>query len=660
MNKLVQATTVAVMMLCCPVAVGGAENAKRPNVVLFLVDDMGWMDSTPYGSRYYETPNMHRLSKQSMRFTDAYATPLCSPTRASILSGQYSSRHGVTSASGHQPALPRNASRFPAKGSPNQRFIYPLSKRHLDLEIKSLAEVMLDEGYRTGHFGKWHLGLSQKHWPEQHGFEVAFHAEPSPGPKSYFSPYGIRHTGEPGVDGHVGTITDGPDGEYITDRLTDEAIKFVEGNQEEPFFLNFWHYAVHGPWGHKEEFTRQFADKVDPRGQQKNPIMASMLKSVDQSLGRLLDKLDELNLTDNTLFIFYSDNGGNTHSNVPGARGMNVKQGHPKWEFVQDWKKWAGDQPPTNNAPLREGKGRIYEGGQRVPLMVRWPGQVEAGTYSDAVVGPIDLYPTILEAIGAEIPADQVIDGETIIPVLKQTGKLRRQAYFTWFPHLIPAASVRAGDWKLIRRFEPHAKYPKVRELYNLKSDLGETEDLAETMPEKVKELDALIDQFVQDTGALVPKPNPEFRSITTGPPDNGPSDQPTGLVARMCNIAVVDGALRITADGAQPFLGTGQVKRKGPLTLKLRMRSAAGGKGQVTWKTSGQDSFPVSSQTVAYDLAAGPTWQDITVSLPVEGTAGVLRMYFPAKNSPVEVQSIQFLDKAGEVRAWDFYGEKK
>jgi len=338
-----------------------------PNVVLFLVDDMGWMDSTPYGSQYYETPNMKRLERQSMRFTEAYATPLCSPTRASILSGQYSSRHGVTSASGHHAALPADASRYPAKASPNQRFIYPTSKRYLDPELDTLAEVLRDAGYRTGHFGKWHLGLSQEHWPDQHGFEVAFHAEPSPGPSSYFSPYRIQKSGDPGPRHHVGTITDGPAGEYMTDRLTEEAIRFIEANRDEPFFLNFWHYAVHGPWGHKEGYTEQFADKTDPRGLQKNPIMASMLMSVDESLGRVLDKLDELLLTDNTLFIFYSDNGGNTHSNVPGARGMDVKKGHPNWDFVKDWRKWAGDQPPTNNAPLCEGKGRIYEGGQRVP-----------------------------------------------------------------------------------------------------------------------------------------------------------------------------------------------------------------------------------------------------------------------------------------------------
>ena len=487
--------------------------APKPNIVLFLVDDMGWMDSTPYGSKYYETPNMERLSRQSMRFTDAYAHPLCSPTRASILSGQYPSRHGVTTASGHQPARPEGQSRYPKGAPPYKPLLYAASKNYLDPSLITLPEVLGEAGYSTGHFGKWHLGLAREHWPEKHGFQVAFHAQPSPGPpgSNYFSPYGVHKTGEPSPKHPVGTITDGPKGEYITDRLTDEAIRFVERHKNEPFFLNFSHHAVHGPWGHKEDYTKQFANKVDPRGHQKNPIMASMLKSVDESLGRLLDKLDRLGLTDNTLFIFYSDNGGNTHSNLPGARGMDVKQGHPKWKFVQDWKKWAGDQPPTNNAPLREGKGRIYEGGQRVPLMVRWPGQVESGSISDSIVGPIDLYPTILEAAGLEKPKEHIVDGESIVPILKHTGKLNRQAYFTWFPHLIPAVSVRQGDWKLIRRFEPHPKYPETVELYNLKNDVGETRNLAGKMSKKVDDLQALIDGFVKETGALYPKSNPAY-----------------------------------------------------------------------------------------------------------------------------------------------------
>jgi arylsulfatase A-like enzyme len=649
---------VAAMTLTTAKHVLAAEQrpAVKPNVVLFLVDDMGWMDSTPYGSQYYETPNMKRLQRQSMRFTDAYATPLCSPSRASILSGQYSSRHRVTSASGHNPAAPAGASPYPAKASPNQQFLYARSKNYLDLDLVTLAEVLHGAGYRTGHFGKWHLGLSQEHWPEEHGFEVAFHAEPSPGPNSYFSPYGVHHSGEPGAKHHVGTITDGPDGEYITDRLTDEAIRFVDNHKDEPFFLNFWHFAVHGPWGHKEEFTRQFAEKTDPRGQQRNPIMASMLKSVDESLGRVMDKFDELGLTDSTLFIFYSDNGGNAHSNVPGSRQIqNIKPGHPRWEFVQDWKKWAGDQPPTNNHPLREGKGRIYEGGQRVPLMVRWPGQIEPGSRCDAIVGPIDLYPTILEAAGLEKPAGHVLDGESLLPRLKQTGRLKRQAYFTWFPHLNPAVSVRRGDWKLIRRFEPHPKYPELRELYNLKADIGETENLANMMPNRVEELDELIDQFVQDTGALYPIPNPDFNATAAG--NLADSNPIAGLVARNCKVINTEGAIRVTGEGRQPFLGTAQVKFNGPLTLKLRARNTAAGEGRVQWRTSGQETFPESAQVVTYNLPAGTVWQEVVIQLPIEGRAGVIRLYLPAESTAVEVQSIQFLDRNGREKSWDFAG---
>ncbi|MDP7014435.1 MAG: sulfatase [Pirellulaceae bacterium] len=647
----------AMLTACKNVFATEHQSHTKPNIVLFLVDDMGWMDSEAYGSQYYETPNMKRLARQSMRFTDAYAVPLCSPTRASILSGQHSSRHRVTSATGHRPAAPADASPYPARASPNQRFIYANSKNYLDLDLVTFAEVLHGAGYRTGHFGKWHLGLSRRHWPEQHGFEVAFHAEPSPGPKSYFSPYGVHASGEPSPRHHVGTITDGPDGEYITDRLTDEAIKFIEANKDEPFFLNFWQFAVHGPWGHKEEYTKRFAEKADPRGQQRNPIMASMLKSVDESLGRVTEKLDQLGLTDNTLFIFYSDNGGNTHSNVPGSRQIqNIKPGHPRWGFVQDWKKWAGDQPPTNNAPLREGKGRIYEGGQRVPLMVRWPGQIEPGSSSDSVVGPIDLYPTILAAAGLKKPAGHVLDGESIIPILKQTGRLKRQAYFTWFPHLVPAASVRQGNWKLIRRFEPHSKYPEVRELYNLKEDIGETQNLASKNPGKVKELDALIDQFVEETGALYPKPNPGYNATSENKPV-GKSDSIAGLVARKCKVVNAEGAIRVTGEGRLPFLGTAQVKFAGPLTMKLRGRSPTGGKGRVQWRTNGQDTFPESGQVVSYDLPAGKTWRTVSVSLPIEGRAGVIRLYLPAEKAAVELQSIEFVDKRGGKKVWDFSG---
>lgn len=620
----------------------------KPNIVLFLVDDMGWMDCGAYGSQYYESPNMDRFATQAMRFTDAYAVPLCSPTRASILTGQYSSRHGITSASGHRPPAAPGASPYPARAAPSHRLIYADSKNYLDPELGTLAEVLHEAGYRTGHFGKWHLGLTSDYRPGRHGFETTWHCAPDPGPPNYFSPYGVHADGQPTGQHKVGNITDGPDGEHITDRLTDEAIKFIETHRDEPFYLNLWQYSVHGPWQHKEEYTAEFAKKTDPRGEQRNPVMASMLRNVDESLGRVLDTLDELKLTDNTLFIFYSDNGGNTHSWAAGdTKVANLKPSHPLYETVQSYRKWAGPEAPTNNAPLREGKGRIYEGGQRVPLMVRWPGKIEPGSTSDAVVGPIDLYPTILDALGLTTPARHVVDGSSLLPVLTQKGKLQRNAYFTWFPHLIPAVSVRHGDWKLIRRFEPHRNYPDLLELYNLKEDIGETENLAAAMPDKVAKLNSLIDRFIQDTGALVPKPNPAYVK----------PDPSAGLVPKMCKMTLVDGALRVEADGATPFLGTAQVRYAGPMTLKLRARSTTGGPGKVWWKTADQDDFPAQDQMVEFTLAAGDDWQDISIHLPVEGNTAIVRLYLPAKETPVELESIEFwpIDSTRQVRAWSF-----
>lgn len=622
---------------------------RPPNVVVFLVDDMGWMDSTPYGSQYYETPNMERLAAQSMRFTDAYALPLCSPTRASILTGQYSSRHRITSASGHRPPAPPGTSPYPDQGPRNRRFIYAESKNYLDPELVTLAEVLRDAGYRTGHFGKWHLGLFPEHWPEQQGFETTFHCAPDPGPPNYFSPYGVHPDGRPTGQHKVGNITDGPPGEHIADRLTDEAIRFLKAHRDEPFYLNLWHYSVHGPWQHKEEYTAEFAKKKDPRGQQNNPVMASMLRSVDESLGRILDALDQLTLTDRTLFIFYSDNGGNTHSwRSDDPKIRNIRPTHPLYETVQSYRKWADGQPPTNNAPLREGKGRIYEGGQRVPLMIRWPGKVKPGTTSDAVVGAIDLYPTVLDALGLSKPPHHIIDGVSFLPVLTQTGTLKRDAYFTWFPHLIPAVSVRAGDWKLIRRFEPHPQYPEVRELYNLKDDIGETNNLAKAMPDKVAEMDALIDRFIAETGALVPKPNPAYAAPT-------PLDRAAGLVPKMCRIAVVDGALRVTGDGRTPFLGTAQVRYAGPLTLTLRIRSANGGLGKVQWKLADQEQFPESGQEVEFAVAEGNDWQDVTVELPIRGRPSIVRIYLPATKGPVDIRTIRFSGDSGVVKSWSF-----
>ena len=501
-------TRFALAVCCCVLSGGAAPQISRaadapPNVVLFLVDDMGWMDSGVYGSRYYETPHIDRLAERGLRFTDAYSGhPLCSPTRASILTGKYPARLGLTTAAGHLPPQPKDAPRYPERASPNRALLMPESLRYLDPEEHTLAEAFRAAGYRTGHFGKWHLGLTEPHWPERQGFDVAWHGKPDPGPRSYFSPYQFR----------AGTISNGPAGEYITDRLTDEVLTFLDTNRDRPFFLNVWQFGVHGPWGHKEEYTRRFAKKTDPRGEQANPIMASMLQSVDESLGRIVAHIDELGLTERTILLFSSDNGGNVHSNVPGSR--QAAAGGPR---IADWRKWAGDQPPTNNAPLRDGKASLYEGGVRVPLIVVWPGVVPPGTRSAEVVSSIDFYPTLLELAGLSPPENVQFDGISFARVLRDPDvRLDRQALFNFFPHGGPArppgVSVRQGEWKLIRWFETGPEQPSLHELYNLSEDLGETRNLAEAHPDRVARLDELIDGFLTTTDALVPKPNPAYR----------------------------------------------------------------------------------------------------------------------------------------------------
>jgi arylsulfatase A-like enzyme len=623
--------------------------ADRPNVVLFLVDDMGWMDSGAYGSQYYETPNIDRFAQRAMRFTQAYASPLCSPTRASILTGKYPPRHGILTASGHQPPQPADFDFSPTTGAPSRPLISPISKNYLDPSETTLAEALRSAGYRTAHIGKWHLGLTTPHRPEAQGFDVAFHCAPDPGPPGgYFSPYGVVPEGTPTNKLKVGTITDGPPGEYIVDRQGIEAAKFIRESKDRPFFLNLWCYGVHGPWGHKPEYTAEFAQKTDPRGFQKNPIMASMLRSVDECFGRILNELDQQGLTDNTLIIFYSDNGGNVHSNIPGS-AKTAKAEQVKDSPLADWRKWAGPNPPTNNSPLREGKSSLYEGGTRVPMMWSWAGHIPPGSTSDAIVGHIDLYPTVLDLLHLPKPDSQLMDGISLAPVLLGKESLPRTAFFNYFPYRPNEGGVTvvSGDFKLFRWFDPAVP----RELYNLREDLSETQNLADAMPDKVKELDALIDGFMQDTGALIPKPNTAYTAQVA---DTTTKDPLFGIVQRSCKATLIGGALRIEATGRAPFLGTAAVRLSGPLTLKLRARTPKGGPGQVHWRSSDQPDFP-KDQTADFTLPPSDDWQDVTVALPIAGPSGTLRLYLPADQAPVELQSIEFTSQSGQTKRWDF-----
>ena len=653
MNPLKALLTVA-LLITSSLSLSAQDRpaSAKPNVVLFLVDDMGWMDCGVYGSQYYETPHIDRFAKRAMRFTDAYAQPLCSPSRASVLTGQYSARHRITSATGHLPPQPEGFDFLKETAPPNVPMLLPVSQNYLDPSQITLAETLKGAGYRTAHIGKWHLGTTRPHWPEQQGFDIAFHCHPDPGPPgNYFSPYGVTADGEPTNRSKVGTVTDGPDGEYIVDRLADEAVTFIRSSGNGPFFLNLWCYGVHGPWGHKAEYTKRFASKTDPTGRQGNPIMASMLQSVDECFGRIVGELEQRGLTDNTIVIFYSDNGGNVHSNVPGTAKTAAAEKN-RSEFLDDWRKWAGDQPPTMNTPLRDGKGTLYEGGTRVPLMWAWPERIKTGSSSDAIVGPIDLYPTLLGLLDIEKPKLQVFDGASYASLLLGQGGFQREGFFNYHPHAganrAGGVWVRSGDFKLLRWFGN----PNTYELYNLRDDLSESTNLAEQQPERVRQLDALVDRFLKQTGATYPRPNPAFK----GPSPKTPVAALDAWKQRGCTASIADSILTVTGTGkpGSAFLGHACGQMTGPATVKLRVRTETGGSARIDILPAGA-SDPDNVISTPFEIKPGD-WQDITVELTHKARLGVLRLYLPATStSSIELDQIDIEPKTGRAEKWAF-----
>lgn len=646
-----------IVSLACLSAEAKDEPGRPPNIILFLVDDMGWTDGGVFGSEYYETPNIDAFAKQAMRFTNAYAHPLCSPSRASILTGQEESRHGILSAHGHLEPEPWGEQVFQPATSRNE-YVLTKSRTYLNADATTLAEAFLNAGYRTAHMGKWHLGLTHEHWPNQHGFDVTFHSAPDPGPpgSTYFSPHGIHPGGKPSATRRVGNIVDGPEGEHIDDRLGTEAIKYITEHKDEPFYLNLWMFDCHGPWEAKLNLIREFAKKDSQPDGHTNPVYGAMLKTMDDNFGRVMTALDELGIADDTIVVFFSDNGGNTHS--MGVTEQKRKMANPKsktYGYTKTYNDYAGVQYPTKNLGLRGGKGELYEGGQRVPLMVRWPEYIPAGSVSDAIVNNIDLYPTLLELTGQDEPENHVIDGKSIAKVLTEGDEAAGRTNMSYFPYHGGGISVRDGDWKLIQRYtrKPDS-YDGLIELFNLKDDLGESKNLAAEMPEKVAELCNLIDMHFEHTGGLPPKPNPGFQPGTTAPTK---SKSPTqGLVPKQCRIESIDGGIRVIAQGKNPFVGTAQVKLHGPLTLQLQARGIDGksGTGRVQWRTQGQAEFPATGQTVDFEVNESTTWQDITVQVPVEGRSQLLRLYVPATGG-LDIRSIRWTAESEKPVQWDF-----
>ncbi len=426
-----------------------------PNIIFVLVDDMGWTDLGCFGSTYYETPNIDRLASQGMRFTAAYAScTVCSPTRASVLTGQYPARLHITDwIAGHK--------------RPYAKLSIPDWTMQLSTGIPNAARALKAAGYATASVGKWHLGPPEC-WPDKQGFDLNIGGCDKGQPPSYFAPYKIP------------TLKEGPDGEFLSDRLTAEALAFIESNRDKPFFLYFPHYAVHTPLMAKKEVIEKYKAKTDPAAPQHNPTYAALVESVDDSVGRLLKKLDELKLSDRTLIVFTSDNGGLVLNQV------------------------------TSNVPLRAGKGSAYEGGVRVPLIVKWPGVTQSGSVCRTPVISADYYPTLLAAAGAT-PAAGPVDGESLVPLLKQTGGLARDAIYWHYPHYHPGGAtpygaVRAGDFRLVEFYEDSRV-----ELFNLSDDIGETNNLAHSMPEKAAALRQKLHDWRARVGAQMPAPNPAY-----------------------------------------------------------------------------------------------------------------------------------------------------
>lgn len=473
-------------------AIGGfpwaarAANGKKLNFVFILADDLGWRDLGCYGSTFYETPNLDRLASEGMRFTEAYAAcPVCSPTRVSIMTGKFPARLATTDWFG--APQPENAHKHPTGKKPLLPAPY---EDKMPLEETTLAEAFHAGGYRTFFAGKWHLG-GEGHYPEDQGFDINKGGFEKGSPPSYFSPFKNPK------------LPDGPEGEYLPERLARESEAFLESIGGAPFLLYLSLYLVHTPLKAREDLIQKYEEKakrLPPQGPeflpegdrmarqvQNHAVFAAMVEAMDNAAGVVLDALERLGLADNTAVVFMSDNGG-----------LSTSEG-----------------APTSNVPLRAGKGWLYEGGVRTPMLLKWPGVTAPGSVCAHPVISTDFYPTMLEMSGLPLIPEQHCDGVSFVPLLRGAEAPALRAPMFWhYPHYgnqgaFPGAAVRLGDFKLIEFFEDNHI-----ELYNLKEDLGEQRNLAASMPEKAAALRGMLHAWQKEVGARFPTSNPHAEKL--------------------------------------------------------------------------------------------------------------------------------------------------
>jgi arylsulfatase A len=453
--------------------------ARPPNVVFILSDDLGWSDLGCYSADLHETPNLDRLSREGVRFTQAYAMPVCSPTRGSILTGRHAARLHLTIWREGALGVPRD-----------QPLVAPPAVADLPGSEVTIAEVLKGVGYLTFHVGKWHLG-DAAHSPETQGFDLNIGGTHWGAPATYFYPF-RGPSGSSGEFRYVPGLSGKP-GDYLTDRLTDEGLKLIQEAGDRPFFLNLWYHCPHTPIEGKPPLVEQYQGKLKPGLHHRNPGYAAMVRTLDDNVGRVLAEIERRGLTERTLVIFASDNGGYVNTN----RGLQV----------------------TDNFPLRSGKGSLYEGGIRVPLIVRLPGVTVRGATCDEPVLCTDFFPTIFELCAgpsAQPAPAGPLDGLSLVPLLKQPrSHLQRDALFFHYPHYYPTttpvSAVRCEDWKLLEYFQDNHV-----ELYCLRDDPGEQHDLATAQPERAAQLRARLHDWWREVGAQLPQPKPSYRSKKT------------------------------------------------------------------------------------------------------------------------------------------------
>lgn len=457
-------------LLSVLVSCNNAKTKQQPNVVVIFADDLGWTDLGCFGSDFYQTPNIDNLANDGVRFTNSYsACTVCSPSRGAFITGKYPARLHLTDwIEGHK--------------YPWAKMNVPDWKMYLDPAEMSLAEAFKQAGYYTAHVGKWHLGELDKYWPENHGFDtnIAGWKKGSPnrnkkdGFNGYFSPYGNPR------------LTDGEEGEYLTERLTDEVCQIIEEKANEPFFINFWLYNVHMPLQAKQDKIDKYKAIQDSTKNHTNPVYAAMVEHMDDAVGKVVAKLKEKGLYENTVILFSSDNGGLI--------------GNPQ-------------RPVTSNYPLRHGKGGMYEGGVRVPTILYAPNKnIKVKEIQEPVITP-DYYPTLLQLVGIPLPEGQKvsIDGSSWLPLLQGEEALEREAIYWHYPHYhqegaVPYSAIRMGDWKLIENLESNQF-----ELYNLKEDIGESTNLIHDNGEVAEALKEKLDKWRKSVNAQMPRVNENY-----------------------------------------------------------------------------------------------------------------------------------------------------